>query len=225
MNAAFFGLAGLAALNPKLLIIDLILAGNQRPRPMFVCFLLGGMGLGVTVGLLDVLVLHVDAINTQNHASGGLDLALGIPLLAVGALLAANRLPRQRPHPPAAGKPPPKLESWVERVLHEPRYGLAVLIGAVAGTPGGAYLLALHQLVTGKSPIAVQIVAVFVFVLINFALVIVPFAFYLFRPLGTEEAIERFKDWVFSHERQIAAAAALLAGTYMVISGLVRVLS
>ena len=31
MNAAFFGLAGIAALNPKLLIIDLILATNQRP--------------------------------------------------------------------------------------------------------------------------------------------------------------------------------------------------
>ena len=56
MNAAFFGLAGLAALNPKLLIIDLILATNQRPRLMFACFLLGGMGLAIAVGLLDVFV-------------------------------------------------------------------------------------------------------------------------------------------------------------------------
>ena len=87
MTAAFFGLAGLAALNPKLLVVDLMLAGNRRPRLMFVCFLLGGMGMGLTVGLLDVLVLHIDAIKIQNHASGGLDLALGIPLLAVGALL------------------------------------------------------------------------------------------------------------------------------------------
>ena len=39
---------------------------------MFICFLLGGMGLGITVGLLDVLVLHLDAINSQNHSSGGL---------------------------------------------------------------------------------------------------------------------------------------------------------
>ena len=61
------------------------------------CFLLGGMGLGLTVGLLDVLVLHVDALKTQNHSSGGLDLALGIPLLAVGALLATGHL-----HRPAA---------------------------------------------------------------------------------------------------------------------------
>ena len=71
MNAAFFGLAGLAALNPKLLVIDLILATNRRPRPMFVCFLLGGMGLAITVGLLDVFVLHLDAINTQTMPAVG----------------------------------------------------------------------------------------------------------------------------------------------------------
>jgi hypothetical protein len=224
MNAAFFGLAGLAALNPKLLVIDLILAGNRRPRLMFVCFLLGGMGMALAVGLLDVLVLHIDAVKIQNPASGGLDLALGIPLLAIGALLAANHLHiHRRPHP-AAGKPPPKLEIWVERVLHEPHYALAVLIGAAVGTPGVSYLLALNNLVSSTLPTAVQVVAVIVFVCIEFTLVIVPFAFYLFRPLGTEDAIKRFENWIASHERQIAAAVALLAGGYMVISGLVRVI-
>src|SRR6516165_9793429 len=109
MNAAFFGLAGLAALNPKLLVIDLILAENQRPRLMFVCFLLGGMGMAVTVGLLAANHVHVS----------------------------------RGPHP-AAAKPPPKLEIWVERVLHEPHYALAVLIGAAVGTPGVSYLLALN---------------------------------------------------------------------------------
>src|SRR5215467_13962153 len=139
MNAAFFGLACLAALNPKLLVIDLILAENQRPRLMFMCFLLGGIGLGLTIGLLDVLVLHVDAIKTQNHVSGGLDLALGIPLLAIGALLATDhlRILRRRPHQPE-DRPSPKLAVWVQRVLHEPRCGLAVLIGAAVGTPGAS---------------------------------------------------------------------------------------
>ena len=64
---------------------------------MDACFLLGGMGLGVAVGLLDVFVVHLDAIKTQNHASGALDLILGIPLVVIGALLAANHL-----HPPGA---------------------------------------------------------------------------------------------------------------------------
>jgi len=227
MNAAFFGLAGLAALNPKLLIIDLILVTNRRPFPMFVWFLLGGMGLGLTVGLVDVFVVHLDAVKTQNHATGGLDLALGVPLLIAGALLAANHLHlrRRRPHPPPKQKPPSKLEGWAVRVLHEPRYGLAFLIGAAVGTPGASYLLALHHLVASKTPAAVAVIAVLLFVTINFVLVLVPFVLYIVRPRGTEDAIKRFKDWTVSHERQIAAAVALLAGAFMVITGTVRVLS
>lgn len=225
MNAALFGLAGLAALNPKLLIIDLILANNQRPRVMFACFLVGGMGLAITVGLLDVFVLHLDAVKTQNHFSGGLDLGLGIPLLVVGALLATGHLHIRRRRPSPSPKPPSKLESWVGRALHEPRYGLAVIIGLAVGIPGVTYLLALHHLVAGKTPAAIAVVAVLVFVTINFALVIVPFAFLGVHPQRTEQAIRRFQDWIASHERQIAAAVALFAGAYMVISGTLRLLS
>ena len=57
-----FGLACLAAMNPKLLAVDLILMGNRRPRLMFVCFLLGGMGLALTIGLLDVFVVHYHSV-------------------------------------------------------------------------------------------------------------------------------------------------------------------
>ena len=226
MNAVFFGLAVLAALNPKLLVIDLILARNQRPRLMFACFLLGGMGLAVAVGLVDVFVLHLDAIKSQNHSSGGLDLVLGIPLLVVGALLATNHLRahRRRSQPPRK-KRPSKLEGWMLRTLHEPRYGLAVIIGLAVGIPGVSYLLALHHLVASKTPAAIAAVAVLVFVAINFALVIVPFAFLRVHPQRTEQAIKRFEDWIASHERQIAAAVALFAGAYMVISGTLRVLS
>ena len=227
MNAAFFGLAFLAALNPKLLVVDLILAGNKRPRLMFICFLLGGMGLGIAVGLLDVFVLHLDAIKTQNHASGGLDLVLGVPLLAVSALLATDHLHihRQRPHAQPKAKQPSKSAAWARRVLHEPRYGLAVLIGAAVGTPGGSYLLALHHLISSKTPTAVAAIAVIVFVVINWALVLVPFAFLEFRPVGTEQALKRFMDWLTSHERQVAAGVCLLAGAFMVITGTLRVLS
>jgi Sap, sulfolipid-1-addressing protein len=82
----------LAALNPKLLGVDLLLIENARPRPMFLCFLLGGMGMSLTVGLLDVFVLQADAISTQGSVSAGLDLALGVPLVAVGVLVATGRL-------------------------------------------------------------------------------------------------------------------------------------
>ncbi len=68
MNAGFFALAFLSALNPKLLAIDLLLIENRRPRAMFLCVLLGGMTVALTVGLLDVLAFHADAVKHQGHA-------------------------------------------------------------------------------------------------------------------------------------------------------------
>ena len=44
---------------------------------MFACFLVGGMGLALPIGLLGVFVVHADAIQAQGSASTWLDLALG----------------------------------------------------------------------------------------------------------------------------------------------------
>lgn len=224
MNASFIGLACLAALNPKLLVVDLLLIGNRRPVAMFVCFMLGGIGLAMAIGLVDVLVLRADAIKAQGSPSARLDLALGIPLLAVGALLASGRLHRRQRQPRArpADKPPSKIETWAQRVLHEPRLWLAVVIGAAVGTPGGEYLVALHEVKNGTAPTAVESADVVAFVIIEFALVIVPFVFLVARPEGVKAAVERFKVWLFKHALQVVGAVALVAGGYMVISGLLR---
>jgi Sap-like sulfolipid-1-addressing protein len=222
MNAAFFGLAFFAALNPKFLGVDLLLMQNARPRLMFLCFLLGGMGMALAIGLLDVFVLQADAVQTQGSVSAGLDLALGVPLLAIGVLVATGRLHGRRRAPVPAGDGGPSKDGWAQRVLRQPRLGLVIVIGAVAGTPGGAYVTALHQLVTGKSPTAAQAVAVVVFVLIEFSLVIIPLVLLEVRPEGTKAWLERAQHWLMSHARQLIAAVAMLVGAYMAISGLVR---
>ena len=117
MNAEFFALAFVAALNPKLLALDLLLVENRRPRAMFLCVLLGGMTVSLTIGLLDVLVFHADAIKSQGTVSAGVDLAIGLLLLAVGGLVATGRLhgPRKAAVPPG-GRPPGKAEKKDGRV-------------------------------------------------------------------------------------------------------------
>jgi hypothetical protein len=50
-------------------------------------------------------------------------------------------------------------------------------------------------------------------------------AFLTARPQATERAVQRFKDWLSGHARELLAGAALLAGGYMVISGTLRLLS
>jgi len=226
MNAEFFGLAFLAALNPKLLGLDLLLIENRRPRAMFLCVLLGGMTVALTIGLLDVLVFRADAIHHQASVSAGVDLALGLLLLAAGALLATGRLHGRHKAPVPAGDQQPdkpdKKDSWAQRVLSEPRLGLAMLVGAVIGIPGASYLAALHNLVTGKSSTATQVIAVVIFVIIDFLLIIIPFAFLELRPEATKARLKRTQDWLLSHALQLMATIALLLGAYLAISGLIR---
>src|SRR6266568_870900 len=224
MNAEFFALAFIAALNPKLLALDLLLIENRRPRAMFLCLLIGGLAVALTVGLLDVLVFHADAIKAQGTVSAGVDLALGLLLLAAGALLATGRLHGRRKAPVPAGDAQPgqpeKKGGWAQRVLAEPRFGLAMLVGALIGIPGASYLTALHNLVTGKSSTATQVVAVFV--LIDFLLIIIPFAFLELRPEATKALLKHTQDWLLGHAARLMAAIALLLGAYLAVSGLVR---
>jgi hypothetical protein len=232
MNAEFFALAFASALNPKLLALDLLLIENRRPRAMFLCVLLGGMTVALTIGLLDVLTIHADAITAQGKASAGVDLALGLLLLAVGGLLATGRLHGRRRVPVPAGTGPPeepeepeepeKNDGWAQRLLAEPRLGLAMLVGALIGLPGASYIAALHHLVAGKYSTVTQVVAVVVFVVIDFLLIIIPFAFLELRPEATKALLKRSQGWLLGHALQLMVGIALLLGAYLTVSALVR---
>jgi hypothetical protein len=93
-----------------------------------------------------------------------------------------------------------------------------MLVGAVVGIPGASYLTALHDLVTGKSSTVIQVIAV----VIDFLLIIIPFAFLEFRPEATKARLRHTQDWLLSHALRLMAAIALLLGAYLAVSGLVR---
>ena len=100
--------------------------------------------------------------------------------------------------------------------------GLAMLIGAVCGIPGASYLTGLHILITSKSSTANQVIGVLLFVLIEFLLIIIPFAFLELRPEATKAFLNRSQQWLAGHTRQLIAYTALILGAYLTISALVR---
>ena len=71
-------------------------------------------------------------------------------------------------------------------------------------------------------PAATQVVAVAVFVVIEFLLIIIPFVFLELRPEATKAALKHAQDWLGGHALQLMAAIALLLGTYLTVSGLIR---
>ena len=149
-------------------------------------------------------------------------------LLAVGALVATGRLRGRRKTPVPAGGGQPgrpqkeKKDSWATRVLAEPRLGLAMLIGALCGIPGASYLTGLHILITSKASTVNQVIGVMLFVIIEFLLIIIPFAFLQLRPEATKAALGRSQQWLLGHARQLMAYTALILGAYLAVSGLVR---
>jgi Sap, sulfolipid-1-addressing protein len=229
VNGEFFVLAFTAALNPKLLALDLLLIENRRPRAMFACILAGGLGVAIAIGLVDVLFVHADAVKSQGKVSAGVDLAVGLILLALGALLLTGTLPRRRKAAPAADGAPGKKkkekgDSWAQRSLREPRLGLAVLIGVLVGLPGASYIAALHNLIAGRNSTTTRVAAVVVFAVIEFLLIIVPWGFLELRPEGTTAMLRRSQAWLAGHAKQLMAWIAQLLGAYLVISALVRLL-
>jgi hypothetical protein len=226
VTAEFFALAFGSAANPKLIALDLLLIENRRPRAMFASILAGGLSMATAVGLVDVLVVHADAINAQKKVSAGVDLAVGLVLLAFAALVLTGRIPSRRrasrgsadPAKPRKGKG----GGWAQRALREPRLLLAFGIGALVGLPGAEYLAALHMLVTGHYSTATRVVAVIVFAVIEFLLIIVPWRCLELWPERTARLLTRCQTWLAGHVTQLIVAICLAVGTYLTISALVR---
>ena len=229
MNGEFFVLAFTAALNPKLLALDLLLIENRRPRAMFACILAGGLGVAIAIGFVDVLFVHADAVKSQGKVSAGVRPGGRPDLACTGRHAADRRAARRRKAALAADGPPGKRkkekgEGWAQRSLREPRLGLAVFIGVLVGLPGASYIAALHNLIAGKNPTATQVAAVIVFAIIEFLLIIVPWALLELRPEGTAAMLRKSQAWLAGHARQLLAGVAVILGAYLVISALVRLL-
>jgi hypothetical protein len=169
VNAAFFGLAFTAALNPKLLGADLLIIENLRPRAMFICFLAGGLGMNITIGIVDVLFVQADAVKTQGSVSASVDLALWLCLLVFGALVATDRVGRRRTR--RGGQGPELVGSDAG-----PAAARARVRDRRAGRDDRAsYILGLKQLVQSNDAAGVQVVGVLLFCLIQFSPMIIPF--------------------------------------------------
>ncbi len=61
-----------------------------------------------------------------------------------------------------------------------------------------------------------------VFVIIDFLLIIIPFAFLELRPQATKASLKRAQDWLKGHVLQFMAGIALALGAYLTISALIR---
>jgi hypothetical protein len=197
-----------AAFSPATLLIVTGLLGLKRPILHATIFLASAAVVTVSIGLLVVLGLQgLDLENTHKHPTvpPALDLVLGLLILGFAAYVA------HRPRRPPKEKP----EARDMRLL------VVVGLGLFTGSPSPLYLASLHSIAKGNPSTAASIVYVVLLAAIVLLMAEVPLVLYLSDPERAVATLKTLNAWLARHGRTLALTAALVVGTYFVISGIV----
>lgn len=228
-------LAFAAALYPTLLAGVIVMLTRPAPRPLLLGFLLGGLLVSVTSGLIILLVVNgAFSTSRQNSASPKIDLIAGILSLALAAVLwarrNAGRLGQRKTSATeqtsaTAGQSQKSRRSHVSitnRMLAHGSPRAAFALGLILNLPGIWYLVALKDIAKDNDGAITALLLILLFNAIMFLLVEVPLIGYLISPEGTTARVQRFHAWLGEHARLVATAAALAIGVYLIIKSILE---
>ena len=114
--------------------------------------------------------------------------------------------------------------------MAERAVGQGAPIAFVAGVvlnivPGTFPIVALKDIAEQDASDAAKIATIIVFYVIMFAFVEIPIVAYLFAPTRTIAAVDNFNDWLGRNGRRVAAYVLAGVGAYLVVRGIVQLLS
>jgi Sap, sulfolipid-1-addressing protein len=228
-------LAFAAALYPTLLAGVIVMLSRPAPKPLLVGFLLGGLLVSVTSGLIIVFVIK-GAISTshQKSASPKIDLIAGVlSLLLAGVLWLRRDVGRLGERKTSAAEPTSNgpgpahrshrsHEPISKRILAHGTPKAAFALGLILNLPGIWYLVALKDIAKANDSAVTAVLLILLFNAIMFLLFEVPLIGYLVSPEETRARVERFQIWLSEHARLVATVAALVIGVYLIIKAIVE---
>jgi threonine/homoserine/homoserine lactone efflux protein len=206
--AAAIPLALLATLSPTSVAVVIWYLGLESPRRLATAYLGGAFLITALVAVATLLLLQGTQTVPHHHPtpSGGVDIVLGMGLLATAVALARHK-PKQRAN-----------EKTKER-RHDPKG--AFVLGVLMWTPSLAYLAALKLVSDANAGTASTLVASLVIIACVLLVIEVPIAFYFFYPDRTRVKLEAFHEWLHRHGRTILTWGLAAGGVFMVVHGIV----
>jgi hypothetical protein len=212
-------LAVASAFWPTLLVVVLVSLRAPRPVRLLVSFLAAALLTTMAVGLVVIYALQSTALVSRSRDS--FDPAAQITAGSI-AILLALLIRRRSSAAPAVQGPAPD-SGRIERMLDRGA-PLAFVAGIVLNIfPGVFPLIALKDIAELDEGVATTVALVLGFYVIMFALIEVPLAGYLVAPAWTAQATQRFNVWLRENASRLAAGALVVAGLFLVISGIVNV--
>jgi hypothetical protein len=208
------GFAVLAALSPTALLITAIYLGSARPRTTALCYLAGAVLISTVMGMAVLLLLRYGNFQLPGHRTPryGLRLALGLLILAAGAVVA--RRPPRLPGQPGQGK------GIVSRLVASPAPMTAFAAGVLIFMPAVTFIAAIQVIATARAGIPLSALGLVMVIVINVAFVWLPFLAYLAAPGLTTRTLAAFNAWLRAHGRMLLILALLVAGAVLTVNGL-----
>ncbi|MDF3048744.1 MAG: hypothetical protein K0R87_382 [Pseudonocardia sp.] len=198
---------------------------TARPTRLLLAYVVTGFLFSAGVGVAVVVLLGGwTGPDAPDEVRALIAVLLGALSLGYAAGLLLGQIERRVPVRPADG-PTPAPDSWLGRQLTDLTPARAATAGVLTHLPGLFYLAALNAITNSTANNVSRILQVASYNAIWFALPIVALVLATHRPAEVQDVLRRLTDWIRRHERPILITAFGLLGSYLVVKGVVVLMS
>ena len=208
-----------AAIYPPALLVLLLLMTGEHPRRLVLAYFAGAALMVVGAGLIALAVLKGSGATSQSSqsASGGVEIAVGLALLALGTWLWRRRT--RQPDKPAGDEEhqPGRIARWSQRATTSQKWSF--VLGLAMFLPSPLYLLAVQQIANSGSSTSSNVVAVLICAMAVLIFVEGTVLALLIRPGSVAAGLEATQAWLARNGWTLGAIVAFAAAAYALVEG------
>jgi hypothetical protein len=239
MNSSTWQLIPLAVLSaitsPTAMAAVLVILRRPRPVRLLSAYVIGSFITSVVVGIAVVAGLTATSLVTPSHGAGNpiFDISIGLLILISSAWLQSERSADLRRR--AAERYAERRERRAARRGHEPSRSERVLssgsprlvaaLGVMMHLPGLLYLAALAAITNANVSFLHGLVLIVLFNIVMLAPIELPLLGAIVAPDATERTVGRANSFIKAHTREGLLGLSVLAGGYLIVSGIVELVT
>lgn len=213
----------------------LVILSRPRPRALLTAYVLGSFVASLLIGVGVVALLKSSHTFTGRNSSSRptLEIVVGVIILLSEAWLSSARSAavRQRSSEWLADRRRRKVARSARkpgrsaRILNRGSVGLVAALGVAMHLPGLLYLVALGDIAAANLTGADTVTVLIAFNVVMLAPIELPLLGCIFDPQATEQKVTAIDAFIRRHQRRELLIVGGLAGGYLIISGLITLIS